>query len=58
MLVILSEQMLTSWVVLKLTCSVAKLQSVGIFCLDYCEQGLCGSNMKSVDLLWNVYVTC
>ena len=36
----------------KLTCCVAELQSVGIFCLDYCVQGLCGSNIV-VKSTWN-----
>ena len=40
---------------LKITCYVAKLQSIGIFCLDYCEQGLCGSNM-AVKSTWSIIV--
>ena len=37
---------------LKITCCVTKLQSVGIFCLDYCMQGLCGSKVV-VKSTWN-----
>ena len=37
---------------LKISRCVAKLQSVGIFYLDCCVQGLCGS-IKVVKTMWN-----
>ena len=44
--------MLTSGVVLKITCCVAELQSDGIFCLYCCVQGLCGSNIV-IKSMWS-----